>query len=106
MNRYVADGMLADMRDGGRVLYLGTSRTSAREVLGVLAEHTLADEKVYRAHGAERIESPSGGFIKLHSMASSVRGMSVDVVVLDGDPTERQMEEIAVLFTTGELIRI
>lgn len=101
----MVDGMLADMRGGGRVLYLGTSRTSAREALSVLAEHTLPDEKVYRAHGAERIQSPTGGFIKLHSMGSSVRGMSVDVIVLDGDPTERQMEEIAVLFATGELIR-
>ena len=107
MNRYVADGMLADMREGKRVLYLGMSRNIAREVLGVLAENanTGLGEKVRRAHGAERIDSPTGGFIKLQSVGSSGRGMSVDVVVLDGEPTMRQWEDIAVLVSTGELIR-
>ena len=106
MNRYTVGTMLADMREGKRVLYLGPSRGFVREVLDWLAECTFPHEKVRRAHGAERIDSPTGGFIKLQSVGSSGRGMSVDTVVVEGDPTERQWEDIAVLVATAELVRI
>lgn len=106
MNRYMADGLLADMRQGKRVLYLGPNRDQVRDVLVQLAPMLRTYEKARRAHGMEEVASPpTGGFIRLHSVGSSLRGLCPDVVVLDADPPTRQWEDLSVLMVRAELIR-
>ena len=101
------DGLLADMRQGKRVLYLGPNRDQARDVLDQMVPHLRPDEKMRRANGYERVESLSThGYVRLHSVGASVRGMTVDVVVVDADPTLRQSEELDPLLVCAELIRV
>lgn len=106
MNRYVVDGLLADMRQGKRVLYLAANLDQARDVLDQLQAELLPDEKGRRAHGMERVESPTGGFIKLQSVGSSGCGMSPDVVVIDAHLSIREWEDIAPLMVRAELVRL
>lgn len=108
MNRYVRTGLHIDLLDGKRVLYLGPTRGYAREVLRSLADELdPAEARVYRADGAERIQHRSGGSVRFSSIGSSLRGYSVDVVVVDGDPSIEQGQDIGVLMAAGaELVRL
>lgn len=105
MNRYVTAGLLDDMRRGKRVLYLAANRVHARRAFDDLVWRLAVGERARRTNGAERIDSWSGGCIKFSSVGSSLRGVAVDVVVLDGEPTLRQSEELAVLVEAAELVR-
>lgn len=106
MNRYVVDGLLADMRKGKRVLYLGPDLDEARKLLAQLEPLLLPGETKRRPYHTWHVESPSGGCIRLKSVGSSVRGIQTDVVVVDGDPTIRQTEELRPLLDRAEMVRL
>ena len=102
----MAAGLLADMRQGKRVLYLGPDRGQTQDALDTLVPLLRTYETSRRRHGYEQVESPpAGGCVRLSSVGSSSRGLTVDVVVIDADPTTAQMEELAPLLITGEVIR-
>ncbi len=102
MNRYIRDGVLADMRAGRRVIVFSRGHLAARELLASFAEHVRDGERVYRTHGSERVEARnSGGWVRFMSIAAGVRGLSADVVVLDTQPSPQQLEEIVPITSVG-----
>lgn len=109
MNRYVTTGLLDDLREGKSVLYLAATRTYARAMLHLLDSQLAPEEvaRVVRANGRERIDHRSGGRVVLSSVGSSLRGLSPDVVVIDGDLPISQDLDLDVLRAAGaELIRL
>lgn len=90
MNRYVAEGILGDLSEGKRVLVLCADRGSIRSTMdNILAGfgHVLdpvdSRLKVRYANGAGSI-SYCGARVTFSSYHSSLRGLSPDVIVLDG----------------------
>jgi len=88
MNRYVTDGLLADMREGKSVLVIAGSRYEAQYVHHAVVESAnLAGLRVLRANGREAIVAPGGGRIDFRSVGAGVRGYAPDVAVLTGGAT-------------------
>ncbi len=82
MNRYVLDGLAADLASGKSVYLVSARHTDAVRVLRLLADHML-DAKAQLAAGAERITHPSGGVVRVATAHSDTfRGVSPDVVVI------------------------
>ncbi|MEU8264477.1 hypothetical protein AB0C02_28125 [Micromonospora sp. NPDC048999] len=86
MNRYTATGVLADMREGRRVLVLSPTRTIARLAFAEVVQFALPGERVRRANGEEGIWVEDGPGRVLFRTVRSVRGLAVDVLVFDFDP--------------------
>ena len=110
MNRYTIAGALDDMRNGRRVLVLCHTQHEARHAFTSMARHALPSETVRRANGEERITAHDGrGWIGFASAnGNAFRGMSVDVVVLDHDPSPESLANITPALAAsqvGELIR-
>lgn len=110
MNRYTNAGVLADMRQGRRVLVLCQTQREARHAFTGMARHVLPSETVRRANGAERITAEDGqGWVAFASAnGNAFRGMSVDVVVLDHDSSPASLANITPVLAAsevGELIR-
>ena len=87
MNRYIAQGLAADLVGGKRILFVGELQADAREALkqtDVLLIKADGRHRTVRANGEERIEHPSGGLIRFISgrSQSAARGFSFDIVVL------------------------
>lgn len=112
MNRYVAEGILADLCQGKHVLVLSADRTHIRStqdnILAIEGATDLPGLKVRRANGAESI-SYDGARITFSSYGSSLRGLSPDVIVLDGPPynlsADWWCESNHVLAVRAEVIR-
>jgi hypothetical protein len=87
VNRYVAEGVLTDLFDGKNVLVLcadrGDIRSTQDNILAALDTNDLPGLKVRRANGAESISYDTGR-VMFSSYHSSLRGLSPDVIVLDG----------------------
>lgn len=108
MNRYVLDGVLADMRAGRRVLIVGETQRHARHSFNELADRVGADAQVVRANGRERIQHVGGGSIVFSSLGSgSARGLSFDVVFIDADALPNQIAQLTpcVASSGGEVMR-
>src|SRR3954471_15000395 len=87
VNRYVAEGVLADLDEGKNVLVLcadrGHIRSTMDNILAALPGSTPPGLKVRYANGAESIAF-DGARITFSSYGSSLRGASPDVIVMDG----------------------
>lgn len=106
MNRYILDGMLADMRAGKKVLYVGENQTQAHTTFEQVAGGLRTYEKARRTAGEETVESPpTGGRIWFRSVRSGVRGFTAGVLVIDADPTPKQLAELLPAVSHGEVIR-
>lgn len=111
MNRYTAAGVLADMRNGRRVLVLSETQQIARLALTEVAQGALPGEKVRRANGEEAIYAEHGPGCVLFASDRSlrVRGLTVDIVVFDG--ADRSWEQFKAIRPAlagspiGEVIR-
>lgn len=107
MNRYTAAGLISDMREGKKVLYLGQVRQDIPDDLEELLPLLRSYERAQRSRGVEGVTSPpTGGCVRLASVGSSTRAMAYDVIVLDAEPTPEQWQDIASIESRGgELIR-
>lgn len=112
MNRYVVDGVLADLAAGRRVLVVSQTVNQGRyafdDIVSALQDAGRHDDVIVRrANGAQRIEDRRGGWVRFCSVASSARGMTADVVFIDADPTIEQLADLmpVVASTGGEVIR-
>jgi len=115
VNRYVLQGLVGDLAAGRRVLVITESVSQARfsfEDAVAVVEHLdelPAGLKVRRANGDESISTAAGGRLSFRTRRgpSSLRGLSVDVVFVDVDPTPELMEALYPMVATsrGELIR-
>lgn len=107
MNRYVVDGILADMRAGRRVLVVAQTVRMARFAFNEVAAAAVEGETVRRANGRERITHPDGGWIRFCSVSGhGARGLAADVVFIDADPTMEQLAELVpVAASGGEVFR-
>lgn len=84
MNRYVIEGLAADLRAGKHVGLMSITRSVSRRTFTDLAA-TLGDEaaEVRRANGQERITHASGGtFTVLTAKADALRGYLLNVLVI------------------------
>lgn len=111
MNRYVAEGMARDAADGLRVCCLADART-CKAALGMIEDAGLPDGvKVYRAHGRERVEFPSGGRVVFYRSVAAVRGASADVLVIGHSGVVDDPDKLAWVFpvlmgsSVGQVIR-
>lgn len=93
MNRYAAAGITNDAYETGlRIAVLSDSARGARDAFDEIQHHAAGASRICKANGAERIEYPSGGAITFHRSVDHLRGVSADIVYLDGD-AERQVHE-------------
>lgn len=84
MNRYTAAGVLADIRDGRRVLVLSETQHLARCAFAEVTAGAQDGERVRRTNGDERITAEDGrGWVAFGSNCLRLRGFTVDVVVFD-----------------------
>lgn len=91
MNRYAAEGISNDAYDAGlRIAVLSDSARGARDAFDEIEAHAAGASRIRRTNGAERIDYPSGGVITFHRSIDHLRGVSADIVYLDGD-AERQV---------------
>lgn len=110
MNRYAAAGLLADVRAGKRVLVVCGSSASARDAFGNVTDQGLHDgEKSFRSYGHERIEAPSGGWVRFRSVhGRGHRGVTADVVLLDTAVSDEEMADLMACVACvphGEVLR-
>lgn len=111
MNRYVAAGVLADMRAGRRVVVLCGTRPLARLAFAKVAAGAVDGETVRRANGEERIIAKDGpGWVRFgRSGGTTFRGFSADVVLFDvADPDRDALDAAAAIIAAapgGEVIR-
>ena len=110
VNRYVEAGLLADARDGRTVVVIQPRRRDAHSTFMALAQEARdSASAVLRANGRERIDFPSGGRVQFHTPGPGMRGVSADVVFIEGwnELSEAQRSEIApvVCARGGEVIR-
>lgn len=93
MNRYTASGITNDAYEAGlRIAVLSDSARGARDAFDEIQHHSAGASRIRRANGAERIDYPSGGTITFHRSVDHLRGVSADIVYLDGD-AEHQVYE-------------
>lgn len=109
MNRYTAAGVLADMRNGRRVLVLSQTQPLARLAFAEVSTGAQPSERVRRANGDERITAAGGpGWIAFGSSGGNrFRGVTADVVVLDAHAPGNLDSILPVVAAspTGEVIR-
>lgn len=93
MNRYAATGITNDAYEAGlRIVVLSDSARGARDAFDEIQHHAAGASRIRKANGTERIDYPSGGTITFHRSVDHLRGVSADIVYLDGD-AERQVHE-------------
>lgn len=99
MNRYTAAAVLADMRQGRRVLVLSETRALARIAFTEVATDAQEGEPVRRAKGAQEITAGDGqGWVKFCSARPlrGLRGITADVVVFDAhEPSPDALVSVA-----------
>lgn len=88
MNRYIAEGVLADMLDGKTVLFLTVNTTAVRAAMDFVGQYAVAGMKVRRANGHESIHVDGCGSVRFRSIRSDLWGTVADVVVFDVDPVD------------------
>ncbi|MFI6270722.1 hypothetical protein [Micromonospora zamorensis] len=108
MNRYIIDGLLADMRAGRRVVVLSGTRTELRNTFVEVAAHATEKERVRRRNGEERISVADGlGWITFGLSGNPPRGFDADVVLFDAHRPSWEAVDAArplIAGTQGELI--
>lgn len=93
MNRYGWEGVARDLAAGRSVVYVG-SGVACRAALERIAALMPDGARIRRANGNERIEHPSGGFLRFRRLGAwryNLRGLVADVVILDGAETDRDL---------------
>lgn len=92
VNRYTLEGIVTDAAAGKRVAYIGRGAGKWLSDAVFVAEHECPEkvDKVYRAHGGQRIDFTSGGRLTFHASEAGVRGISADVVVLDAEASQHE----------------
>ena len=116
MNRYVVAGMVAEAREGRRIMVLAHDGNMAREWMDECIRHADAADviRASRANGAERIWFYSGGIIVFRSVQGhGHRGISVDTVYVDAGADEKLRDRAGwasiaactAASPTGEVIR-
>ncbi|BCW61858.1 hypothetical protein [Arthrobacter sp. StoSoilB22] len=73
MNRYVVDGLVADLRAGKTIGLMGITRVSTRNTFNAVADAVPDYElsRVYRANGYEQIDHAAGGSLRLLATSTS-----------------------------------
>ena len=113
MNRYGWEGVARDLAAGRSVVYVGRG-VACRAAFESIAELMPEAARVYRAKGAERIEHPSGGFLRFRRLGAwrcNLRGLVADVVVLDDAGADRDLDLVreltmcVALSPHGEVLR-
>ena len=113
-DRYLASGIIGDMRGGKRVVYVGLS-VEGRALFDELGRTLQADEvkRMSRANGSDYIDHTSGGrFSFVSTGRNSLRGYQADVVVttrkfLDSLSMDRRADFVAhVALARGELVAV
>lgn len=114
MNRYVVAGVLADVEAGRRVLVITENAQESRVLLAQLLDAAevaglLVEARIRRGSGVESVELPAGGWVRFRSRRQSTRGMSADVVFIDGDASPAVVAELRLVVMAsphrGEVIR-
>ena len=84
MNRYVVEGIKADLAKGLGVGVVAHTMVGAHEVFASVAEAMKDDaEKITRTNGNERITTKGGGEFRVFSRRSKgMRGVSLDVLLI------------------------
>lgn len=93
MNRYGWEGVARDLAAGRSVVYVG-SGVACRAAFERIAALMPDGARMRRANGDERIEHPSGGFLRFRRLGAwryNLRGLVADVVILDGAETDRDL---------------
>lgn len=112
MNRYIAAGLLADLRAGRRIAVLSGTQAEARVAFTEVAAHAADGERIRRTNGEERVSATDGpGWIAFGSSAGRrFRGITADIVLFDAHKPGREAVEEALLIIAaapqGELIRM
>lgn len=83
MNRYVASGLLEDMRAGKRVLVVSDTQSLARYAWAEVAVDLREDERSIGTNGNERCEAYGGGWIRFGSKGCLPDRGDADVLLLD-----------------------
>ena len=108
MNRYVKDGLLADLLMSRHILYVGADLVQARHALEVVDASIAATPYADLYHvnrSTLRIDHSNGGWVRFTSARSNNRGLTADVVFCDCLITQDQYAELApITMPTGELI--
>ncbi len=108
MNRNTVARVLADMRNGRRVLVLSDTQHTARHAFAEVAAHAADGEKIRRTAGAERIIAANGpGWIAFgSSRGNRFRGITADVIVVDGHAPDSLDHILPAVMTSpvGEVI--
>ena len=112
MNRDTVAGVFADLVVGRRVVVMTENVREGRSLMDSLvataeAAGVRSCVTVARAHGAERVSHGSGGWVIFRSLRTGCRGLTADVVYIDGDATPEQLAGIlpVIASTGGEVIR-
>lgn len=91
MNRYGWEGVARDLAAGRSVVYVG-SGVACRAAFERIAALMPDGARMRRANGNERIEHPSGGFLRLGAWRCNLRGLVADVVILDDADADRDLD--------------
>lgn len=109
VNRYVEEGVRADVRAGKSVLLVGPLDLAAN-VFGRVVDGSDEWSKVRRAHGVQSATHPSGGTLVVYAPTSGLRGRRCDVAVVLAShrqlPESQQAELWLFLQQTPEYILI
>ena len=84
VNRYITDGIKADLAKGLRVGVVAPGLVTARQTFDDVAR-SIGDEarRITRTNGAERITTASGGELRIFSVSRErLRGVQLDVLVI------------------------
>lgn len=113
MNRYGWEGVARDLAAGRSVVYVGSGR-ACRAAFERIAALMPDGARIRHANGNERIEHPSGGFLRFRRLGAwrcNLRGLVADVVVLDDAGTDfdldlvRELTMCVALSPHGEVLR-
>lgn len=84
MNRYVLDGIEADLKQGKHIIAIGRWSHGMEYMHQQLcARLANTDAAIRRASGQQSIELPNGGSIRFYPTAKAVRGRTADVMIID-----------------------
>lgn len=99
MNRFTAAGLFVEAAKGKRILVLTESRWEIDAALRCFAEHPDISAwpgfRVCRRNGEERIDLGGRGRIVFHSVASNLRGLSADIVLVSDHAYRAMREDLA-----------
>ena len=113
MNRYGWEGVARDLAAGRSVVYVG-SGVACRAAFERIAALMPDGARIRRANGNERVEHPSGGFLRFRRLGAwrcNLRGLVADVVILDDPDADRDLDLVHALMACvagsphGEVLR-